>query len=86
MLTGTANYSDLKVVNLSSSDHSSIKQAPVLSKRFLCIPWLLASDRLDCTLFEVVYNFFADLMIQEQGASIPIQEVDCWSLTHSPAF
>ena len=37
-------------------------------------------------LFEVVYNLFADLMIQEQGACIPIQEIDCRSWTQSPTF
>ena len=35
---------------------------------------------------EVFYDLFADLMIQEEDASIPIQEIDYRSWTHSPAF
>ena len=31
-------------------------------------------------------QFIADLMIQEQSALIPIQEIDCRSWTQRPAF
>ena len=44
----TAIYSNFNFVNTYSSHATSVKQASVFSKRLLGIPWLLASDRLDC--------------------------------------
>ena len=44
----TAIYSNFNFVNTYSNNAASVKQASVFNKRLLCIPWLLASDRLDC--------------------------------------